>query len=120
MRFSAAKELNMTVDQTVPRVSFSPQLKARVAGLLYLVNIGTALIAFTGKGSHLLIVAAGLAATASYVGVTILLYYLFRPVSARLSCLAALSSLAGCIVGVLNPLHVLPFRIHSLVFFGIY
>ena len=114
----------MTVDPTVPRRALlSPQMNARVAGALYLVNIATSLIAFSGKGSHMLIVASGLVAlvaTASYVAVTILLYYLFKPVSMRLSFLAALFSLAECIIGVVNPLHLLPFRIHGLVFFGIY
>ena len=56
-------------------------MNARVAGVLYLVNIATSLIAFSGKGSHLSIAASGLAATASYVAVTILLYYLFKPLS---------------------------------------
>ncbi len=111
----------MTIERGVPRRAFlSPQANARVAGVLYLVNIATSLITFSGKGNRSIIVASGLAATVAYIAVTVLLYYLFKPVSARLSGLAALFSLAGCIVGVLNPRHVLPFRIHSLVFFGLY
>lgn len=98
----------------------SSLVKARVAGLLYLINIATSLIAFSGKGGHSLIVASGITATASYLGVTILLYYLFKPVNARLSLLAAFFSLTGCIVGVLSPFRVLPLHIHSLVFFGFY
>src|ERR1051326_2134049 len=106
--------------RTISSAGVSPGLRAKLAGVLYLINIVTSLIAFSGKGSHSLIVASGLAATASYVGVTIVLYYLFKPVNERLSWLAALFSLAGCFVGVLGPFHVMPFRVHTLVFFGFY
>ena len=106
---------------SVPRLfDRSPGVNARIAGLCYLVNIATSLIAFSGKGSHSWIVVSGIVATASYIAVTILLYYLFKPVHAGLSLLAALFSLTGCIVGVLGPSHVLPFHINSLVFFGLY
>jgi hypothetical protein len=98
----------------------SPRSLARIAGLFYLLNIVTSLIAFSGKGAHWLIVASGLAATACYVTVTILLYFLFRPVNRRLSLMAAVFSLAGCADGMLESAHVLPFHIHPLVFFGCY
>ena len=98
----------------------APRRKARVAGGLYLVNIVTSLMAFSGKGGHTLTVASGLAATVSYVGVTIVLYYLFKPVNMRLSLVAALCSLVGCSVGGLGSFHVVALHIHSLVFFGFY
>ena len=98
----------------------SPRSLARIAGLFYLLNIVTSLIAFSGKGAHWLIVASGLAATACYVTVTILLYFLFRPVNRRLSLMAAVFSLAGCADGMLESGHALPFHIHPLVFFGCY
>jgi hypothetical protein len=111
----------MNAGESAPRlVDPSPQVKARLAGVLYLINIVTSLIAFSGKGSRTLIATSGISATASYVAVTILLYYLFKPVHARLSFLAALSSLAGCAAGVLGPFHVIPFHVHPLVFFGLY
>ena len=111
----------MSPERTAPRLAeLSPRVKAKIAGVLYLVNIATSLMAFSGKGGRSLIVASGLTATLSYIAVTILLFYLFKPVNARLSLLAALFSLAGCIVGVLGPFHVVPFHIHSLVFFGFY
>jgi hypothetical protein len=93
-------------------------LTAGVAGAFYLVNIATSLIAFSSKGSQGLMVASGIAATLSYVVVTVLLYFLFKPVDRKLSLVAALFSLVGCATGVLNP--VLPVRIHPLVFFGFY
>jgi len=33
---------------------------------------------------------------------------------------ATFLSLTGCVVGVLGPFHLVPFHIHSLVFFGFY
>jgi hypothetical protein len=52
--------------------------------------------------------------------VTGLFYYLFKPVNRRLSLLAAFVSLAGCVIGPLSSLHLVPFHINSLVFFGVY
>ncbi len=98
----------------------SPQMLARIAGAFYLINIVTSLIAFSGKGGRGLTITAGLLATISYVAVTILLFLLFRPVSRKLSLIAALFSLTGCAAGVLNARHLMPVRIHSLVFFGCY
>jgi hypothetical protein len=96
----------------------SPRSRATLAGTFYLINIVTSLVAFSGKGAHWLTVASGLAATASYVAVTVLLYYLFKPVNPAVSLLAALFSLAGCADGFVAP-H-LPFKVHPLVFFGCY
>jgi len=98
----------------------APRFWARLAGLFYLVNVVTSLVAFSGKASHSLTVASGVASTISYVAVTALLYLLFRPVNPKISLVAALFSLAGCATGVLAPLHLLPFQIHSLVYFGVY
>jgi hypothetical protein len=98
----------------------SPDAVARTAGGFYLVNIITSLIAFSGKGGHTLTITSGMLATASYVAVTFLLYTLFRPVNSPVSLVAALFSLAGCAAGILNARHLLPIRVHSLVFFGCY
>jgi len=98
----------------------SPRRLARIAGAFYLLNIVTSLMAFSGKGGHWVVISSGLVATASYVAVTALLYFLFRPVSRGLSLIAALFSLAGCADGVLNARHLLPVHIHPLVFFGCY
>ncbi len=111
----------MPTDQGTNRIAEpSPVFWARVTGVFYLLNIVTSLVAFSGKGGHSLIVAAGLIATACYIAVTALLYYLLKPVNKGISLAAAIFSLTGCAVGALSPLHVLPFKIHSLVFFGFY
>ena len=96
----------------------SPRSRARLAGTFYLFNIVTSLVAFSGKGGHWLGVASGLTATASYVAVTVLLYYLFKPVNRTVSLVAAFFSLAGCADGYIAPL--LRFKVHPLVFFGCY
>jgi len=96
----------------------SPRYWARLAGTFYLLNIVSSLLAFSGKGGHWLGVVFGLAAMASYVAVTVLLYYLFKPVNPTVSLIAALFSLAGCTDGYVASL--LPFKVHPLVFFGCY
>ena len=97
----------------------SPSLKARMAGSFYLLCIVASLIELSGKGGHRLIVSSGLIATASYIAVTVLFYYLFKPVSTRLSLVAMLFSLAGCTIRVLGPLGLSPFHVR-IPFFGFY
>jgi hypothetical protein len=97
----------------------SPGLKARVAGVFYLLNAGTA---FAYSVRERLTVPADAAATATnilaheslfrialvadllgvaaYVVVTALFYELFRPVNRTLALLAAFFSLVGCVVQV--------------------
>jgi hypothetical protein len=108
--------MNTTVmTETNPDVS--PSLKARIAGLLYLVTFIAGSLSLVSAGRN---VAAGLIAGASYVGVTLLFYDLFKPVSRRVSLIAALFSLMGCAAGVLSAFHLVPPAFNSLVFFGVY
>jgi hypothetical protein len=90
---------------------------ARLAGIFYLLTF------VTGVASLLLgsgMVAANAIATISYVGVTVLFYWLFKPVDARLSLIAALFSAAGCTLGGLSAFHLAPAWPNPLVFFGVY
>ena len=101
-----------------PYVEASPSFKARVAGALYC-------LVFLAGGAALLVpgplgLLAGLVAGACYVAVTLLFYDLFKPVSGSLSSLAAVISFVGCVNGPLSLLHLAPFHVHSLVFFGVY
>jgi hypothetical protein len=64
--------------------------------------------------------AADLIAHALYIALTLLMFYLFRPVNSNLSMLAALFGLMGCANDVLNLFHRAPYKINSLVFFGPY
>src|ERR1035441_5918422 len=96
----------------------SPSLKARIAGVFYLLCFATGISALFVRGRLGLL--AGLTAGACYVAATLLFYYMFKPVSRRLSLLAAVISLVGCAMGPLSLSHLVPVRINSLVFFGFY
>lgn len=98
----------------------SPRFMARIAGVFYVLNIVTSLFAFSGSGRHWMAAVSGHIATASYIAVTVVFYSLFKPVSRSISLAAAFFSLVGCADASLDPLHILPFHIGSLVFFGCY
>jgi hypothetical protein len=90
---------------------------ARIAGVFYLITFiaGSMELAFpTGR------LAANLVADAAYLGVTVLFYQIFKPVSRNLSLLAAFFSLLGIIAGALTAFHVSPVNINPLGFFGFY
>lgn len=96
----------------------SPRFKARMAGVFYLLTFLTGGFALFVQGR--LGFAAGLIAGACYIAVTLLFYFIFKPVNRSLSLLAALISLVGCAIGPLS-LFMSPLsRISPLVFFGLY
>jgi hypothetical protein len=86
--------------------------------LLYFLTaaLGQSLVA-RGHTTYGLVV--NLTSAALYVAVTVLLYYLFKPVSTSLSLLAAVVSLAGCAITVLNLFHIAA-QLSPLLFFGPY
>jgi hypothetical protein len=94
------------------------RLRARIAGVFYLLTFLTGGVALFIRGRLGLV--AGLTAGACYIAVTLLFYYIFKPVNRSLSLLAALFSLVGCAIGPLSLFHLVPSRINSLVFFGFY
>lgn len=102
----------------------SPRLKARIAGVFYLLTILTGAFAAFVSGRFLVFAdAASLAATACYIAVTLLFYFIFKPVDRSLSLIAAVFSLVGCILGALGVFHLIPPPIRSvnpLVLFGCY
>jgi len=100
----------------------SPRLKARIAGLFYLLTFVTGGFAavFVGRGLVRYGDAANLIATACYVVVTLLFYTLFKAVNTNLSLLAAFFSLVGCALSTLSFFHLAPSHINPLVFFGLY
>lgn len=101
-------------------VGASPRFWARVAGVFYLINTITSLAGFSGKVSGWVLTACNWTAPVSYVAVTVLLYFLLRPVSRSLSLIAALFGLAGSANEILWRYDLFPFHIHSLVYFGFY
>jgi hypothetical protein len=97
-------------------VEASPQLYARIAAGLYLGTIVAGSIAAAPIPGR---VAANVVATLCYVGVSVLFYFIFRPVSPALSLIAAVVSLLGCAQGALRSFGLGP-RVSALVFFGVY
>jgi Domain of unknown function (DUF4386) len=96
-----------------------PRLKARIAGVFYLLTFLTGVFALFAHGKSG--IAASLIATLCYIAVTMLFYDIFKPVNSSLSLIAALFSLAGCAIGALSPFHLVPSHVpNSLVFFGCY
>jgi hypothetical protein len=96
--------------------------RARITGVVYLLYFLTAVFAevFVGRGRLVVYDAVNLIAHAFYIAVTLLFYYMFKPVNRSLSLLAALFSLAGCANDVLSLFNLAPHNISSLVFFGPY
>jgi hypothetical protein len=119
MQTAAQGETNMSTAVTTERIAeASPCLKARIAGVFYLLNIATGALALFARGR--LGVAANLTAAMCYIAVTLLFYDIFKPVNRGLSLLAAFSSLVGCTLGALGAFHLAPPQINNLVFFGFY
>lgn len=100
----------------------SPRPRARLTGVVYLLYFLTAISAeaFVGRSRLVLFDAVNLMAYAFYLAVTLLFYYMFKPVDRSISLLAALFSLVGCANDVLSFVHLAPYKISSLVFFGPY
>ncbi|MFZ3218043.1 MAG: DUF4386 domain-containing protein [Candidatus Acidiferrales bacterium] len=95
----------------------SPGLKARAAGMLYLLAALTAVFAERFVHGRLLY-AAGLMPVASFAVVTLLLYQLFRPVQRSVALLVALSNLVGLSFEALE-WHLWGVNV-ALIFHGLY
>ena len=87
--------------------------RTRLAGAVYVVTFVAGTISLLDRGTVGL--TAGLIAAVSYIGVTCLLYGLFKPVHAQLSLVAAIVSFAGIVAAALRIAAISP-----LVFFAIY
>jgi hypothetical protein len=95
---------------------------ARMTGIVYLLYFLTAILAQLLVSRKLVVYgdATNLLATAFYVALTLLFYGMFRPVNRGLSLLAALFSLAGCVVMTLGFFPRTSLPISPLLFFGPY
>jgi hypothetical protein len=95
----------------------SPRLKARIAGVFYLLAVLTAALAETLVRGRMLY-AAGLAPVACFVVVTLLLYGIFKPVNWNLALLAAFLNIVGLSFEALE-LHLWGANV-ALAFHGLY
>ena len=112
----------MSADPSKGEISrASPRFKARVTGTVYLLYFLAAISGelLVGRGQVAYGLAANLISAAFYATLTVLFYYLFKPVSAILSLLAAMVSMAGCSITVLDLFH-LAAQVSPLLFFGPY
>lgn len=91
---------------------------ARLAGIFYLLTFLTGVPAFLIHGRFSVV--CGALAGVCYVAVTVLFYFLFRPVSRWLSLIAMLVSLAACAIGPLAQLGLVRITFDPLVLFGVY
>jgi len=105
-----------------PIAEASSRLKARMTSVVYLLYFLTAISAeaFVGRGRLVVFDAVNVIAYAFYIAVTLLFYYMFKPVNRSLSLLAAFFRLVGCANDLLGLFNVAPYKISSLVFFGPY
>lgn len=92
-----------------------PLKRARLAGAFYLLTIvsGVTGLFLHGKSA----MAAELVAGFAYMVVTLLFYYIFKPVNGMVSFVAATFSVLGFLAGAFS---WKPWGINGLVFFGIY
>ena len=99
-----------------------PRPRARITGVVYLLYFLTAVgdDVFVGRGRLVVYDAVNLIAHVFYIAVTLLFYYMFKPVNRSLSLLAAFFGLVGCTNDVLTLFHLAPYRIGSVVFFAPY
>jgi Domain of unknown function (DUF4386) len=99
----------------------SSRPRARITGVVYLLYFLTAILAeVLGRRNVVYGDAANLVADALYIAVTVLFYFMFKPVNRNLSLLAACLSLAGCAIMILSLFHFVSPRVSPLLFFGPY
>ena len=106
--------------ERIPAASMSP--RARLTGTVYLIYFLTAILAQILVSRKLVMAgdAVNLIAYAFYVALTLLLYFLFKPVNRSVSLVAAVFSLVGCGIGVLDVFHRAHAHVSALWFFGPY
>jgi hypothetical protein len=96
----------------------NPGRFARIAGVFYLLTFVFGITALRTSGETRNV--ANLLGAAVYYVVTVMLYYLYKPVNRRGSLISALISFAALSIGVLSDLGLLWFPINTLALFGAY
>lgn len=96
--------------------------RARLTGIVYLLYFLAAILAQVLTNHHFAAYGNGtnLIATGFYCFLTLLFYFLFKPVNRIISFIAALFSLVGCILMTLNLTLPAIHTISPMLFFGPY
>jgi hypothetical protein len=98
----------------------TPKTRARLTGAVYLAYFLLAVAGASVDSHGVAARALNLASIAIYALLTVLFYFMFKPVSHWVSPLAALFSFTGCIFSIMQTLHLTSYVVSPLVFFGIY
>jgi hypothetical protein len=100
----------------------SSEPRDRITGVVYLLYFLTAVLAQFFVFRKLVVYAEVVNGIAFglYIVLTLRFYFLFKPVNRMVSLVAAICSLAGCTLGVLDLFHLAPSHISPLWFFGAY
>jgi hypothetical protein len=100
----------------------SPEPRARITGAVYLLYFLTAILGQFLASRKLVMYsdAVNLFSDACYIAVTLLFYVMFKPVNRGVSLVAALFSLAGCAITILDLFHLAPSHLSPLLFFAPY
>jgi hypothetical protein len=101
--------------------AISENPRARLTGVAYLLYFLIAMAAESFRASDpLASESLNVISYGCYIVVTLLLYRLFKPVSARVSLFAAGLSIVGCAIGIAQVFHLLPAAVNALLVFGCY
>ena len=92
----------------------------KLTGLVYLLYFLIAILSQVFQKHQILYLSLNLIANIFYIILSILFYFLFKPVNRNLSLVAATFSILGCIVGSLELFHIDLHEINPLLFFGPY
>jgi hypothetical protein len=96
----------------------NPRRFARIAGVFYLLTFVFGVAALVTSGNMKL--TTNLLGAVVYYVVTVMLFYLFKPVSLVGSLVTALFSFLALTIGVLSDFGIVRFPINTLVLFGAY
>ena len=101
---------------TDPIAEASPRFRARMAGVFFSLTMLTAAFTHVARGrlNFAADLAAGIVEVSGMVAVTLLFYFIFKPVNRSLSLLAASFNLAGLTLEAIQVLNI------GLVFHGLY
>jgi len=105
-----------------PIADASPEPRARITGAVYLLYFLTAILGqfLTSPKLGVYGDAVNLISYLFYIAVTLLFYEMFKPVNRGVSLVAALFSLVGCAITILDLFHLAPSHLNPLLFFGPY